>query len=72
MRETICSVQTGNFPKQSLSRNKYIMIMVNIDSSGILVKPMKSQKDVKIIRAYQATMLSLERATIESQKTRDG
>ena len=41
VRETIYSDQTGQFPKQSLSGNKYIMVMVDIDSSGILVEPMK-------------------------------
>ena len=39
VRETIYSDQTGQFPKRSLSGNKYMMVMVEIDSSGILVKP---------------------------------
>jgi hypothetical protein len=31
------------------------MIMVDIDSSGILVEPMNSRKDPEMIRAYQAS-----------------
>ena len=41
VRHTIFSDQTGQFPTRSLSGNKYIMVMVEIDSSGILVEPMK-------------------------------
>ena len=59
VRETIFSDQTGQFPKRSLSGNKYIMIMVDIDSSGILVKPMKSRKDAEMLRAYQSLVQCL-------------
>ena len=68
VRETIYSDQTGQFPKWSLSGNKDIMIMVNIDSSGILVEPMNSQKDPEMIRAYQSIMLRLQRANIQPKK----
>jgi hypothetical protein len=37
-----------------------MMIMVEIDSSTILVEPMKSQKDAEMIRAYNALLLRLE------------
>eukprot|EP00956_Cyclotella_meneghiniana_P036454 scaffold125927_cov79-Cyclotella_meneghiniana.AAC.1 len=36
VRETVFTDQTGQFPTQSRSGNKYIMVMVDIDSSGIL------------------------------------
>ena len=36
-RNTIYSNQTGQFLKQSLRHNKYIMVMVEIDSNAILV-----------------------------------
>jgi hypothetical protein len=52
VRDTIFSDQTGEFPTRSLSGNKYVMVMVEIDSSGILVEPMKSRKDAEMIRAY--------------------
>ena len=42
VRETTFSYQTGHFPTRSRSGNKYIMIMLEIDSSAILVEPMKS------------------------------
>ena len=59
VRETVYLDQTGQFPTRSLSGNKYIMIMVDIGSSGILVEPMNSQKDPEMIRACQSMMLSL-------------
>jgi hypothetical protein len=42
VRKTTFSNQTGQFPSRSKSGNKYIMIMVKINSSAILVKSMKS------------------------------
>jgi hypothetical protein len=45
VRETIYSDQTGRFPKQSLRGNKYLMVMVEVDSNAILLEPMKSRHD---------------------------
>jgi hypothetical protein len=42
VRETIFSDQTGQFPIQSLHVNKYIMVMVEIDSNAIFFEPMKN------------------------------
>ncbi|KAL7525390.1 hypothetical protein ACHAXR_000989 [Thalassiosira sp. AJA248-18] len=44
VRETIYSDQTGQFPTRSLSGNKYIMVMVDIDSSGILDPSRSNEK----------------------------
>jgi hypothetical protein len=44
------------------------MIMVIINSSAILVKPMKSRKDAKMIRAYNTLLLQLKRAGISPKK----
>ncbi len=44
------------------------MIMVEIDNSAILVKPMKSQKDAKMIRAYNTLLLQLKRAGLSPKK----
>ena len=44
------------------------MIRVEIDNSAILVEPMKSQKDAKMIRAYNALLLRLKRAGITPKK----
>jgi hypothetical protein len=62
--ETMFSDQTGQFPTQSLQGNKYIMVMVELDSNTILVKPMKNRKDAKMIRAYNVLLLQLKWAGI--------
>jgi hypothetical protein len=68
VRETIFSDQTGQFPTQSQKGNKYIMVMVEIDSNAILVEPMKSRKDAEMIRAYDTLVLRLRRAGIVPKK----
>jgi hypothetical protein len=45
VRETMFSDQTGQFPMRLQRGNKYIMVMVEIDSNAILVEPMKSRKE---------------------------
>ncbi len=57
VRKTMFSNQTGQFPTRSQQGNKYIMVMVEIDSNAILVQPMKSRKDEEMIRAYNALLL---------------
>ena len=68
VRETMFSDQTGQFPTRSQRGNKYIMVMVEIDSNAILVEPMKSRKDEEMIRAYNALLLRLNRAGIIPKK----
>ncbi len=68
VRKTMFSDQTGQFPIQSLCGNKYIMVMVEIDSNTILVEPMKNRKDAKMIRAYNTLLLRLKRAGITPKK----
>ena len=63
-RETIFTDQTGQFPTRSQRGNKYIMVMVEIDSNAILVEPMTSRKDAEMIRAYDALITRLRRAGI--------
>ena len=60
VRETMFSDQTGQFPTRSQRGNKYIMVMVEIDSNAILAEPMKSRKDEEMIRAYNALLLRLK------------
>jgi hypothetical protein len=55
--KTMFSDQTGQFPTQSQQGNKYIIVMVEIDSNAILIEPMKSRKDEEMIRAYNALLL---------------
>lgn len=45
MKVKIYSDQTGKFLKTVLQGNKYIMVMVEVNSNVILVEPMKSQTD---------------------------
>ena len=44
------------------------MIMVKINSSSILVKPMKSCKDAEMIQAYNALLQQLQCAGISPKK----
>jgi hypothetical protein len=64
VRETMFSDQTGQFPMRLQSGNKYIMVLVEINSNAILVEPMKSRKDAEMIRAYNTLLLQLKRAGI--------
>jgi hypothetical protein len=57
VRETMFFNQTGQFPIQLLCGNKYIMVMVEIDSNAILVEPTKNRKDAEMIRAYNPLLL---------------
>jgi hypothetical protein len=68
VRKTMFSDQTGQLPIQSLCGNKYIMVMVEINSNAILMEPMKNHKDVEMIRAYNALLLQLKRAGIIPKK----
>ncbi len=57
IHETMFSKQTGQFPTRLQSGNKYIMVLVKINSNAILVEPMKSCKDAEMIRAYSTLLL---------------
>ncbi len=56
-RETTFSNQTGQFPTRSKSDNKYIMVMVEIDSNTILVELLKCHKDAELICGYNDLLL---------------
>jgi hypothetical protein len=68
VRKTMFSHQTGQIPIQSLCGNKYIMVIVEIDSKAILVEPIKNRKDAKMIRADNALLLQLKQASIVPKK----
>ncbi len=68
VQETMFSDQTGQIPMRLQSSNKYIMVLVKIDSNAILVEPMKSRKDAEMIQAYNALILWLKRAGIIPKK----
>ena len=56
VRNNVFTYQTGQFPTQSQNDNKYIMVMVEIDSNGILVESLNSRKDADLTRAYGSMM----------------
>ena len=66
--ETTFSNQTGQFPMQSKHGNKYIMVLVKIDSNAILIKLMTSCKDAEMIQAYDVLVQCLLAANIHPQK----
>jgi hypothetical protein len=68
VRKTIFSDKKGQFPIQSLCGNKYIMVVVEINSNAILIEPMENHQDAKMIRAYNALLLQLKRAGIVPKK----
>jgi hypothetical protein len=68
VRETIFLDQTGKYPTTSQRGNKYIMVLVEIDSNAILVEPMKSRNDSEMIRAYNATVQRLINAGMQPSK----
>jgi hypothetical protein len=67
-RETTFSDQTSQFPTKSKRGNKYIMVLIKNDSSAILIEPMKSHKDAKMIWAYDVLVQRLLAASIHPQK----
>ena len=62
------SDQTRQFPRQSQQSNKYLMVMVEIDSNEILVEPLKSRKDPEPTQAYKTMMLQLKHADMVPKK----
>ena len=56
-KETTFLDQTGLFPTRSKRGDKYIMVMVEVDSNAILVEPLKSCKDDELIRGYKSLLL---------------
>ena len=68
VRNTVFSEKTGQLPTRSQRGNKYLMVMVEIDSNAIMVEPLKIRKDPELARAYRAMMLRLKRAGIVPRK----
>ena len=65
---TVLSNQTGQSLTRSQRGNKYIMVMMEIESNAILVEPIKNCKDEELTRAYRETMLRLQRAGMIPRK----
>ena len=56
VRNTVLSDQTGKSQKRLQRGNKYIMVMVKIDSNALLVNTIKSRKDAELTRANRKKM----------------
>ncbi|KAL7486747.1 hypothetical protein ACHAW6_012336 [Cyclotella cf. meneghiniana] len=62
--DTVFTNQTGKFSQHSQSGNFYVMVLVEIDSSAILVEPIKNRSDSKLTHAYSLLMPCLCKAGI--------
>ena len=68
LKETIYTDQTGKFPVTSRRRNKYIMVLCEIDSNCILVEPMSGKEDKEMKRAYEHLLKRLKRLGVVPKK----
>eukprot|EP00804_Cyclotella_cryptica_P002928 CCRYP_013287-RA/>CCRYP_013287-RA protein AED:0.38 eAED:0.38 QI:0/0/0/1/1/1/2/0/632 len=68
MRDTIFTNQTGKYPQRSQEGNNYIVVMVEINSSAILVEPIKNRTDAELTQAYSVLMLRLQQAGVTPRK----
>ncbi len=62
--QKIFTNQPGRLPKISSCGNQYIMVLTEINSDAILIKPMKNRTAGKMIRAYQTLIDQLRTASI--------
>ncbi len=60
--------QTGHFPKKSCLGNQYVMVLVELDSSAVLVKAIKNRTLGKMIYTYQHLINCLKTAGIKPQR----
>jgi hypothetical protein len=68
VREAIFSDQTGQFPTRSQRGNKYVMVMVKVDSNAILLEPLKSRHDHELMRANDTLVTRLIRCGVQPKK----
>ena len=68
IRNTVFSDQTVQFPARSKRGNKYIVVMVEIDSNATLMEPIKNRTDAELTRAYCTMILRLKHDIIIPQK----
>ena len=68
VRKTVFSDHTGQFPTCLQRGNKYIMVMVEIDSNIIVMEPLNSHKDPELTGAYHSMILRLKQADIVPKK----
>jgi hypothetical protein len=64
LSDTIHSNLTGAFPFALQCSNRYIMVVIHINSNYIFCKPMKNKTESKMIAAYQQIINRMRRANL--------
>lgn len=64
-KDTMYTDQTGQFPITSMRRNKYIMIMYEVNGNYIDAEPFKNKTDEELTKTYQAMWARLTAASEE-------
>ena len=65
---TIYTDQTGNLPVRARSGNRFIMVMVAVDSNAILVTPVKDHADQQLRNAYLTLLKRVKDADMQIKK----
>ena len=65
---TIYTDQTGNLPVRARSGNRFIMVMVAIDSNAILVTPVRDHTDQQLRNAYLPLLKRVKDAGMQIKK----
>ena len=68
LRKTTYSDQTGAFPLQSYHGNHYVMVLVEINLSGILVEPLKYRYAKELKGGYTHLIQRLRAAGVRPKK----
>ena len=68
LKNTTYSDQTGCFPLSSYKGNKYIMVLVELDSSWILVEALKDITHEEMERAYLHLLQRIKKAGVQPKK----
>ena len=68
-KDTMYTDQTGQFPITSMRRNKYIMIMYEVNGNYIDAEPFKNKTDDELTKTYQAMWARLAESEEEITPT---
>ena len=59
LQRAIYTDQTGRFPVLSSQGNRYVMVMLDMDSNYIMVEPMKNRNSSELVRSYNSLIQRL-------------
>ena len=68
MKGTIYTDQTGKFPTKVRNGNRYVMVVVAIDSNDVLVAQMKNKTNKEQRLAYLSLLKRLKQAGVDVRK----